>query len=139
MKFVKQMAHAAVMSHDLAKAEDFYCRILGLDKVFNFDKPTHRVGFYLATGGRTYIEVFFNKDAPFSTPGQINHICLEVNNLDEAIAHLRKEGVAVTDKKHGVDNTWQAWLADPSGSRIELFEYTAKSAQFMGGDRTPDW
>ena len=139
MKFVKQMAHAAVMSHDLAKAEDFYCRILGLDKVFNFDKPTHRVGFYLATGGRTYIEVFFNKDAPFSTPGQINHICLEVNNLDEAIAHLRKEGVAVTDKKHGVDNTWQAWLADPSGSRIELFEYTAKSAQFVGGDRTPDW
>ena len=139
MKLVKQMAHAAVMSHDLAKSEDFYCRVLGLEKVFNFEKPAGRIGFYLAAGGRTYIEVFFNKDAPFPVPGQVNHICLEVNNLDEATAHLRKEGVSVTDKKYGVDDTWQAWLADPSGSRIELFEYTAKSAQFMGGDRTPDW
>jgi hypothetical protein len=28
---------------------------------------------------------------------------------------------------------------DPSGSRIELFEYTSKSAQFVGGDRVADW
>ena len=56
MKLVKQMAHACVMSHDLVASEDFYCRILGLEKVFNFDKPKGRIGFYLATGGRTYID-----------------------------------------------------------------------------------
>ena len=139
MKFVKQMAHACIMSHDLAASDDFYCRILGLTKIFDFNKPSGRMGFYLATGGRTYIEIFVNKDVPLSSSGQLHHICLEVNSLDEATAHLRKEGIEVTNKKYGVDDTWQAWLADPSGTRIELFEYTAKSAQFVGGDRTPDW
>jgi len=139
MKLVKQMAHACIMSHDLAASEDFYCRILGLTKMFDFNKPSGRMGFYLATGGRTYIEIFVNKDVALASSGQLHHICLEVNSLDEATAHLRKEGIEVTNKKYGVDDTWQAWLADPSGTRIELFEYTAKSAQFVGGDRTPDW
>ena len=136
---VKQVAHACVMTHDLKAAEEFYVGVLGLEKTFDFNRPTGRMGFYLAAGGRTYIEVFFNADAPLTPLGQINHFCFEVTNLDDAIAHIRANGVKVTAKKYGVDDTWQAWLADPSGTRIELFEYTAKSAQFVGGDRTPDW
>ena len=139
MSFVKQIAHACVMSHDLAASEEFYCEVLGLQKTFDFNRTSGRMGFYLAAGARTFIEVFTNKDAPFTEPGQINHFCLEVLNLDDAIAQIRGKGIKVTDKKLGVDETWQAWLHDPSGSRIELFEYTAKSAQFVGGDRVPDW
>jgi glyoxylase I family protein len=139
MSFVKQIAHACVMTDNLKAAEEFYCGVLGLEKTFDFNRLSGRMGFYLAAGGRTYIEVFTDKDAPFTPRGQINHFCFEVTSLDEAILHIRKKGVAVTNKKYGVDDTWQAWLADPSGSRIELFEYTAKSAQFVGGDRTPDW
>ena len=30
-------------------------------------------------------------------------------------------------------------MTDPNGVRIELFEYTPKSAQFVGGDRIADW
>lgn len=59
--------------------------------------------------------------------------------MDEAIKQIRAKGVEVTDKKYGVDDTWQAWTKGPSGERIELFEYTAKSAQFVGGDRVADW
>ena len=136
---VRQLAHACVMTHDLIAAEEFYCNVLGLEKTFDFNRPTGRMGFYLAAGGRTYIEVFFNADAPLTPLGQVNHFCFEVANLDAAIAHIRSRGISVTDKKYGVDDTWQAWLADPSGTRIELFEYTPKSAQFVGGDRMPDW
>ncbi|TIP51868.1 MAG: VOC family protein, partial [Mesorhizobium sp.] len=45
----------------------------------------------------------------------------------------------VTPKKLACDDTYQAWITDPNGVRIELFEYTAKSAQFAGGDRVADW
>ena len=38
-------------------------------------------------------------------------------------------GVTVTDKKLGSDNSWQAWLSDPDGNRIELHQYTAQSLQ----------
>jgi len=59
--------------------------------------------------------------------------------MDAAVAHIRKMGVPITDKKLGVDETWQAWTADPNGIKIELFQYTPKSAQFVGGDRVADW
>ncbi|MER8749521.1 hypothetical protein NKH57_09615 [Mesorhizobium sp. M1050] len=52
---------------------------------------------------------------------------------------MRSKGVDVTDKKHACDDTFQAWIRDPNGVKIELFEYTAKSAQFVGGDRIADW
>ena len=47
--------------------------------------------------------------------------------------------MAVTDKKLGIDQTWQAWTEDPNGVKVELFEYTPGSAQFVGGDREVDW
>lgn len=31
------------------------------------------------------------------------------------------------------------WVTDPNGVRIVLFEYTAESAQLVGGDRAADW
>ena len=30
-------------------------------------------------------------------------------------------------------------IKDPSGTKIELFEYTDRSAQFVGGDREANW
>ncbi|TIL83608.1 MAG: VOC family protein, partial [Mesorhizobium sp.] len=70
---------------------------------------------------------------------QINHFCLEVENLDAAIAHVRAKGVDVTSKKQACDDTYQAWIRDPNNVKIELFEYTEKSAQFVRGDRIADW
>ena len=60
-------------------------------------------------------------------------------SIDDAVAHIRAAGVAVTDKKFACDDTYQAWITDPNGVRIELFEYTPKSAQLVGGDRVADW
>ena len=139
MKLIKQVAHVCVKTHDLKAAEEFYVGVLGLEKTFDFNRASGCMGFYLSAGGRTYVEVFTDPKAPLPVFGQFDHFCFEVTNIDAAIAHIRSKGVEVTNKKYGVDDTWQAWLADPSGTRIELFEYTPKSAQFVGGDRTPDW
>jgi lactoylglutathione lyase/glyoxylase I family protein len=106
---------------------------------FRFTRNGAPYGFYLTAGGRTNIEVFEKSGTSFSDANQINHICLEVNSLDEAVAAIRAKGINVTDKKLAVDETWQAWTTDPNGVKIELFEYTAKSAQFVGGDRVANW
>ncbi len=138
---VKQLAHVCVLTHDLKATEHFYCEILGLKKAFNFTRKGGLFGFYLDTGTRTFIEVFENPGAPFTHQGQADHLCLEVVNLDKALEVLRKHGIEIRDgqKKKGVDETWQAWIKDPSGTKIELFEYTEKSAQFVGGDREANW
>jgi glyoxylase I family protein len=139
---IKQVAHVCVMTHDLAASEHFYCTVLGLTKSFEFTRANGKIGFYLTAGERTFIEVFTNPKAPFGEQqGQVDHFCLEVESLDKALAVLRKHNIEIRDgqKKLGCDDTWQAWIKDPSGTKIELFEYTAKSAQFAGGDREANW
>ena len=136
---VKQLAHACVFARDLAETRDFYRDVLGLETVFNFTRDGAWFGFYLRAGDRSHIEVFAKPEASYSDSNQINHFCLEVASIEAAVAHIRARGVAVTDPKLAIDDTWQAWITDPNGVRIELFEYTPKSAQFTGGDRVATW
>lgn len=137
--FIKQVAHVCIFAHDLDATEAFWTNVLGMPIAFRFTRNGEPYGFYLDAGGRTNVEVFQKPESSFAESNQINHICLEVHSLDEAIASIRSKGVEITDKKFGVDDTWQAWTADPNGVKIELFEYTEESAQFVGGDRVANW
>ena len=136
---VKQLAHVCIFARDLEATRGFYRDVLGMDTRFNFLRDGRIFGFYLDCGGRSHVEVFEKAEANYSDRNQINHFCLEVEDLDAAIAHIQSKGVVVTQKKHACDDTWQAWTSDPNGVKIELFEYTDKSAQFTGGDRVADW
>ncbi|MBZ9735291.1 VOC family protein [Mesorhizobium sp. CA18] len=136
---VKQLAHVCIFAHDLEATRRFYRDVLGMDTRFNFLRDGRIFGFYLDCGGRSHVEVFEKRESSYSGANQINHFCLEVEDIDAAILHIRSKGVAVTPKKLACDDTYQAWITDPNGVKIELFEYTAKSAQFTGGDRVADW
>ncbi|RWO60327.1 VOC family protein [Mesorhizobium sp.] len=136
---VKQLAHVCIFADDLEVTRSFYRDVLGMDTQFNFLRDGKIFGFYLNCGSRSHVEVFLKDGAIYSDLNQINHFCLEVENLDAAIAHVRAKGVDVTSKKHACDDTYQAWIRDPNNVKIELFEYTEKSAQFVGGDRIADW
>jgi lactoylglutathione lyase/glyoxylase I family protein len=136
---VKQVAHVCIFANDVDETKAFYKDTLGLDPVFNFLRDGKIFGFYLDAGGRTHVEVFQKGEASFDETNQINHMCLEVENIDDAIAHIQSQNVDITKKKKACDDTYQAWIKDPNGVKIELFEYTDKSAQFTGGDRVADW
>ncbi len=136
---IKQLAHVCIMSNDLGKTEKFYCDLFGLKRSFNFYKESELFGFYLGLENRTFIEVFFNLDAHEGDNPLINHLCLEVENIDAVIEKARSHGYEISDKQKGVDNTWQAWIRDPSNVRIELFEYTSESSQFNGADCEVNW
>lgn len=136
---VKQLAHVCIFARDVEETAKFYEDVLGLEIKFRFTRKGDYFGFYLDTGGRTNIEVFRKSEASFAETNQINHMCLEVANMDEAVAHIRSKGVTISDKKFGVDFTWQSWTKDPNGVKIELFEYTDKSLQFVGGTCEANW
>ena len=136
---VKQVAHLCIFANDLEETRRFYADVLGMEVVFNFLRDGKVFGYYLGAGGRSHVEVFLKPEAEVREKHLIDHFCLEVESIDAAVAHIRGQGVEVTDKKFGCDDTFQAWVRDPNGVQIELFEYTAKSAQFTGGDRVADW
>ena len=49
------------------------------------------------------------------------------------VQHRPARGVSVGELREGLDGPLQAWLSDPDGNRIELMEYTHRSAQLAPG------
>ncbi|EAR50920.1 hypothetical protein OG2516_13646 [Oceanicola granulosus HTCC2516] len=136
---LKQLAHVCIFAHDLDATRAFYEDVLGMKTVFDFTREGRVFGFYLAIGGRSHVEVFEASGAARGDSRPIDHMCLEVENILDAAMHIRGKGVEVTEPTKGVDETYQAWVTDPNGVKIELFEYTDRSAQFTGGDREANW
>ena len=124
------IAHACYTVSNLDAAEAFYVGKLGLKKAFDFvDDDGKRFGVYIRVGRRTFVELFTGTPQPGESKGSYCHLCLEVDNLKQTVADLRVRGVAVTDPMLGKDQSWQAWIDDVDGNRIELHEYTAASWQ----------
>ena len=136
---IKQLAHINIGSYDLSASENFYCNVLGMEKTFEFIKDGELYGFYAGAGNTTYVEVFIEENEIGDMPTIIRHLCLEVEDLDATIAEIRMNDWEITDKKFGCDNSWQAWITDPSGVEIELMQYTEESSQFTGKPCDVDW
>ncbi|VGO11817.1 hypothetical protein PDESU_00364 [Pontiella desulfatans] len=131
-----QLAHICIHSNDLDATARFYLNGLNLERGFEFIKDGELFGYYIHLGENSFIEVF--KGNPGDV-GNINHIAMQVDNIDETIALLRNHGYEAGDKSLGADHSWQAWTTDPNGVRIEFHEYTAKSLQLTGGQCIVDW
>ncbi len=50
------------------------------------------------------------------------------------LKNLDKAGIAHSEKTMGSDHTYQFWVTDPDGNRIEIQQYTDRSAQITGLD-----
>ncbi len=124
------LAHACFHVKDLEVSLAFYRDKLGLVPAFDFiNEQGQRTGVYLHLGGRTFIELFIGKPEAPAPNQSYKHICLEVDNLQATMQTLQQRGVEVTGFKRGKDQSWQAWITDPDGNRIELHHYTAESWQ----------
>ena len=127
---VTGLAHVCFTVADLDRALRFYRDTLGFKVAFDFVRENgERYGVYLKTGTRSFIELFAGTVAPAPKGVSYRHICLEVDDLPATVADLRGKGVEVSDPKLGMDQSWQAWLADPDGNAIELHAYTPASWQ----------
>ena len=136
---IKQVAHVCLHVMDVERSTDFYSRILGLPVKFRFNKKNGtNFGAYFDAGNGTFIEIF-KTDEEKLTEAHMVHMCLEVDSIEATIEDIRSKGHEVTDKKLGCDQSWQAWITDPDGVKIELHEYTANSSQKTGNDLTVDW
>jgi lactoylglutathione lyase len=123
------LAHTCYIVRDLDAAEVFYRDRLGLTHAFDFvDDSGARYGVYLHVAGRAFVELFRGDPQPVSG-GSYQHLCLEVDDLEAMVTDLRASGVEVTDPFLGSDQSWQSWVSDPDGNRIELHCYTEESLQ----------
>ena len=136
---ITQLAHVCIGAKALDEAKRFYCDGLGMTKKFDFIKDGELFGFYLEVGRNTFVEVFQVDSNMAAGKSLVQHFCLEVDDIDAMGRHMRSQGWEVTEKKMGADNTWQIWLTDPSGIRLELHQYTDKSCQYTGAECLVNW
>jgi glyoxylase I family protein len=127
---IKQIAHICILTKDLDKTRSFYLDALGLELGFEFERDGAIFGCYIKVGNNTFIEVFEGNPADVDP---ILHVAIEVSDMDSLIEQIRDHGYEVTDKKMGSDMSWQAWVTDPNGVKIEFHEYTSDSKQLTGG------
>ena len=122
--------HLSMRVRDLEASIKFYTEVLGFTPAFDFtNEQGERYGIYLHVGGRTFVELFQGGLAERAPRQSYQHFCLEVDDFEQTVADLRARGGEVTDVKVGMDHSWQAWVVDPDGNRVELHGYTEESWQ----------
>ncbi len=139
---IRKLAHLNFVTNDLEKIIDFYVNKLGMNVKFTLNNQEGKAfGYYFACGDTTFLEFFDQAMAAEVWGGKVEelhigtrykHFCLEVTGLDEFCRILKDRGVEVSGISLGMDNSRQAWIADPDGNAIELMEYGPASLQLVG-------
>ncbi|HEY5586801.1 MAG TPA: VOC family protein [Ruminiclostridium sp.] len=129
----KRIGHTAFTVENMENSLHFYCDVLGIKKVFELKEPNTGAPWivYLKVTDGQFIELFYggNKKNQWdsSTIGY-NHICLEVENIQEIANSIKSKGATLdSEPKQGIDFNWQCWISDPDGNRIEFMQLDPKS------------
>lgn len=124
---IRALHHVAIICSDYERSKRFYVEILGLDVIREVHRA-ERASYKLDLRGPGFqLELFsFPSPPPRSTRPEargLRHIAFAVDDLDAAIAHLARHGVASEpiriDEHTGARFTF---FLDPDDLPIELYE-----------------
>ena len=125
---LNRVHHIAIICTDYVKSKHFYTQILGLTilrEVYREQRQSYKLDLKVA--GQYQVELF-SFPSPTPRPSRpeavgLRHLAFEVDDMDEAVAHIVSHGVEVepirvdefTDKRY-------TFFADPDGLPIEFVE-----------------
>ena len=114
--------HVALWTGDLARLREFYVETLGLPQVGAF--PGGKIIFIEA--GSTTIELIAREGWESNKNGNWQHLCFEVESVDDTHAELSANGVPfrILPKDVGADPVLarNAFFLDPDGNDLELYQ-----------------
>ncbi len=134
-KNLKGLAHIGIFTTDMESTMAFYKDILGMEISYQKDlvRPngTTKLGFVQA--GSLILEFIQPADIDGiqdKKGGIVDHIAIEVKDIEELAGRLMAQGVAfetsdvaeVGDLFNGIKNIF---FSGPNGERLEFFEYLA--------------
>lgn len=125
---LNRVHHIAIICSDYSKSKRFYTEVLGLKivrEVYREQRQSYKLD--LEVGDLYQIELFSFPDPPArpSCPEAtgLRHLAFEVDDLDEAVAHISSFGVDIEPIR--IDETTGkrfTFFADPDGLPLELYE-----------------
>ena len=124
------LSHVGIVVGPLEPAMRFYRGILGFNEFWRGSSSGKLLTWVnmRVPDGRDYIEFMLHDKPPDGRQlGVKNHICLEVPDIQRAVAMLRERSSRTgytqpIEIKVGVNGKRQANLFDPDGTRVEVME-----------------
>ena len=134
---IKRINHLGVVPKDLNQSKNFFTNILGLNHVGGEVVSEQKVSveFIQCENSRLELLEATSQDSPIAkfleTRGAgIQHVALEVDNLDKWIEHLKKNNIRLIDEKprYGAHNMRIVFVHPHStgGVLVELVEEQPK-------------
>jgi catechol 2,3-dioxygenase-like lactoylglutathione lyase family enzyme len=133
MRSIIGIGHVAIRVKDVERTLEFYVGKLGFSEMMRLERDGRLWLLYLRITDTQFLEVFPEATGDRAPPREangLNHLCLEVDSIEQALAELEAAGVPLASPRRlGADGNLQAWIEDPDGNRIELMQMAPDSLQ----------
>jgi methylmalonyl-CoA epimerase len=133
----KRIDHVAIIVHDIQQALLFYRDTLGIMPSEIKEVPSEQVRIaFLPMGGPGGSEIeLLEPTTPDSTLARfleqrgegLHHICLEVDDIEAALAEMQEKGAPVLDKQPRIAAQGRAIFLHPRGAHGVLLELIEKT------------
>ncbi len=125
---VVMMNHVGINVPDIPDAISYYTETMGYREAFrlNDDNGQPRL-VYMHISENTFLEL---GQANAQRPAGFTHYGLHVENVADAVARFRRDGVRVSDTNTSATNAILANITDPYMGRIELAELPPESLHY---------
>lgn len=129
---LSHLEHFLIQTADLEKTRDWYVRVLGMHEGWHPDFKFPVVWLYLGErdvlhlteGGANTSEnrqrYLGQQSTEVQGSGVVDHVAFRCTGLPQMLDHLRREGVAFTQRMVSDQGLYQLFLFDPNGVKIEL-------------------
>jgi catechol 2,3-dioxygenase-like lactoylglutathione lyase family enzyme len=123
---IDRIDHVVLTAHDVNRTLEFYSRVLGMEPV------TFALGRRGLAFGRQKINLHqsgreYEPKALTPTPGSLDLCFITETPLEEVLAHLEAEGVAIAqgpvEKTGALGSMMSVYFRDPDGNLIEVSNY----------------
>ncbi len=133
----KRIDHVAIIVRNIEQALTFYRDTLGITPSEIKEVPTEQVRIaFLPMGGPGGSEIeLIEPTVPGSTLAKyldkrgegLHHICLEVDNINEALQEMKDQGAPVLDQQPRIAAEGRAIFLHPKGTSGVLLELIEKN------------
>ncbi len=133
MPTIQKINHVAIVVEDMEKSLSFWCDALGIELHELRDVPAEKsqVAFLPLAGSEIELVMPTSDDSGIAKylakrgPG-MHHVCLEVDDIDAMLAHLKSKGVRLINEepRTAADGKKYAFVhpESTSGVLVELYQ-----------------